>query len=124
MRKGYEYNNPLIARVVESHKGKLAKTFSFVSVEPANVILNTIKKAEPKLSFSMVENAENENIWILRLFETFGKETETKITLPLKIKRAVVSNLLEEDGGALEIDEKTAKIKISGYRVVTVKIWF
>lgn len=123
MRKGYEYNNPLIARVVEPRKGALAKTNSFVSVEPANVVLNTVKKAEPKFSFSKVKGKSSENIWIIRLFEAFGKETETKITLPSNVKRAVLSNLLEEDGEAVKFEGKTVSLKIPANRVMTLKIW-
>ena len=122
MQKGYEYNYPLLAKLVNSHKGKLPKTHSFVSIEPANIILHTIKKAEPEMSFSS-HSSTGENIWVLRLFEAYGKETEAVISLPRILRRAVLSNILEEDGEKLPVEGNQVKLKLPAHRIVTVKVW-
>ncbi|MFZ5516853.1 MAG: glycoside hydrolase family 38 C-terminal domain-containing protein [Candidatus Zhuqueibacterota bacterium] len=123
VRKGYEYNNPLIARLATPHTGELDKTRSFISVAPAGVVLNTAKKAEPAFSFAPTAPAAAEMIWILRLYESAGKETEAKITLPQHVKRAVVSNLLEEDGEPLPVEKNTVTVKLASNRIVTIKLW-
>lgn len=123
MRKAYEYNYPLIAQIVEQHKGDLPKSHSFVAVDAPNVILHTVKSAEPPQSFSDSPK-QQKNIWILRLFEVNGRQTEVNITLPQKVKKAVLSNFLEEDGEALKVSGKSVKMKLPGFRVATVKVWF
>jgi len=121
--KGYEYNYPLIAKLIEAHNGKLPRKYSFVSIEPANVIIHTIKKAEPDLSFSSTVNAQ-ENVWVLRLFEAFGKQTETVVTLPAAVKQAVLSNIMEDDGEPLNVDRNKVKLQLAGHRIITIKVWF
>ncbi len=122
MQAGYEYNYPLLAKLVAPHKGKLAKTHSFVSIEPTNIILHTIKKAEPELSFSS-NSSRGEDIWVLRLFEAYGKETETIISLPQSVKRATLSNILEEDGEKLTVEGNRVKLKLAAHRMATIKVW-
>ena len=122
MRKGYEYNYPLIAKLVDSHKSKLPKTNSFVSVEPVNVVLHTIKKAEPELTFSSTISV-GEDIWVLRLFEAYGKETEAVISLPRAVKRAVLSNILEQDGDPLVVEGNRVSVKLAAHRIMTIKVW-
>lgn len=123
MRKGYEYNYPMIAKIVEAHKGELPKTKSLVSVEPDNVMLHTVKIAEPSLSFAATPANENELTIILRLFEYKGKETEATIKLPQKIKKAVISNFLEESGEEKNVLNNQLKIKFTPYQIVTLKVW-
>ncbi len=122
MLAGYEFNYPLLAKLVASHKGKLAKTHSFVSIEPANVILHTIKKAEPELSFSST-SPQVDDIWVLRLFEAYGNETETIISLPESVKRALLSNILEEDGENLAVEQNRVKLRLQAHQIVTIKVW-
>ncbi len=122
IRKGYEYNYPLIAKLVDSHKGKLPRTYSFVSIEPANVILHTVKKAEPDLSF-FSKVSVGEDIWVIRLFEAYGKETEAVISLPKAVKRVVFSNILEEDMEPLVVSGNQVKVKLDAHKIVTIKVW-
>lgn len=123
MQKGYEYNYPLLARVVDSHKGRWSRRQSFLSIKPAHVILHTVKRAEPAISFADSAIAA-ENCWVLRLFEAYGRTADVSIALPTKPKRAVVSNFLEEDGEALPIDGKLVQMKLPAYRIATIKVWF
>jgi len=122
MQKGYEYNYPLMAKLVESHKGKLPRTNSFLSIEPGNVILHTVKRAEPTSSFSSTP-LPGEDVLVLRLFEAYGKATEAIISLPKKAKRAVISNILEEDGEPLPIKGNQVKVELAPYRILTIKVW-
>lgn len=123
MQKGYEYNYPLIARIVDLHKGKLPKANSFLTIEPENIILHTIKKIEPQFSFSPVSTLP-ESVWILRVFEAHGKTTHVEIALPLAIKHARLSNILEEDGAPLSIKSNRVAFKLEPYQIATIKVSF
>jgi len=123
MQKGYEYNYPMIARVVASHKAKLPKTNSLVTIEPENIILHTVKKVEPEFSF-LPASSPHQNAWVLRVFEAYGEETEVEITLPQTIKQARLSNILEEDGEPLAVQGNRVTFKLDAHRIATIKVWF
>ncbi len=124
MEKGYEFNYPLMAQIISSHKGKLPKTKSLVSVSADNVILHSIKLAEPAKSFSKNSQLDEPNCWILRVFEFKGKESDVTISLPGEIRKAVFSNILEEEGEPIAFFDNKIEFKIPAYRVTTIKVWF
>ncbi len=123
MRKGYEYNYPLIAKRVESHSGKLPRTHSFVVVEPKNVILNSIKCAEPKVTFSPDRSDQTNRVLILRLFEFFGENTHASVQLPFTVRRAVRSNIMEEEFEELTVDKNVVEFEVPANRIMTIKLW-
>ncbi|MGQ9627301.1 MAG: alpha-mannosidase [Anaerolineae bacterium] len=70
VRLAYELNNPLITFPEPAHAGELPPACAFAEVEPENVILHVIKRAEG-----------SEDL-ILRLYETAGRETRARVSLP------------------------------------------
>lgn len=70
MRKGYEFNYPLLSIIEPSHSGPLPKGFSFIKIYPENIILKVIKKTE-----------DSETL-ILRAYETIGQKTQAQILFP------------------------------------------
>ncbi|MFQ5823574.1 MAG: hypothetical protein ACE5JB_05920 [bacterium] len=50
------------------------------------MILETVKKAELQETFVDLPRAAG-NIWILRLLEAYGRDTELTITLPAQVGR-------------------------------------
>jgi alpha-mannosidase len=83
-RRSFEFNEPLLIMRTGSHKGMLAKSASFVQIEPANVILNSLKKAE------------DDDDWILRVFEIAGKSADVKINFSQAVAKAAEVNLIED----------------------------
>jgi len=67
VRRGYEFNYPLLTVIEPIHEGEIPPSHSFIEVSPDNVILTVMKKAE--------DSEET----ILRLYETNNKDTEAKI---------------------------------------------
>ncbi|MGH9654539.1 MAG: alpha-mannosidase, partial [Bryobacteraceae bacterium] len=65
-RHGWDFNYKLKAIQVEKHAGSMPAEHSFFSVEPDNVVLSTVKKAE------------DSNALILRYYEWAGKDTQVK----------------------------------------------
>ena len=113
---GYEFNNQIEVVATDIHKGDLPKESSFISINPSNVLLSGIKKAE-----------DGDEI-ILRLYETDGKDTEAEIKLdPSFIKsnssvaetdileRQLAKNTAKLEGGVL-------KVSVPAFGITTVKI--
>ena len=84
IRRGYEFNNPLIVRRVMAHAGILEAERSFIRVEPENAVLTAFKK----------ETGYAERGLILRFCETFGRAAEVRVLLPWAVA-AENTDLLE-----------------------------
>jgi alpha-mannosidase len=113
MRRGYEFNYPLIAIETTNHNGDLPRIHSFFSVEHDNMNLTVVKKAE------------DSDDTVLRLVETDGKSYSGKITISpfLQFDAVHKTDLLENDleiapheGQAVEI--KAGKYAIESYKII------
>ncbi|NWF91104.1 MAG: alpha-mannosidase [Ignavibacteriaceae bacterium] len=81
IRKGYEYNYPLIAVFTDNHNGNLRTNDTFVSVSSENIILTSFKKAE---------NSEDE--YVLNFYEAKGNKTTAAIKFITEISSASNTN--------------------------------
>lgn len=111
-RKGYEYNNPLIAVATGRHKGKLPLQHSFVQLQPANLILTTIKKAEDSAA------------WILQWYDAAGEDADAVLTLPIAPKKIFLSNALEEDGGPVQFNKNIVRVRTKKNGMMTLKVYY
>lgn len=109
VRKAYEFNYPFISLNEPNHEGDLPKVYSFVSVQPENIILTVVKKAE-----------DSDDI-ILRFYETSGEDTKAVIRLTETLKGAKETDLLENETSEISIQEKTIKALISKHEIKTIK---
>jgi alpha-mannosidase len=85
--------------------------------------LHTLKKIEPQYSF-LPATLPQENAWVLRVFEAYGKATDVEIALPQTVKQARLSNILEEDGEPLAVQGNRVTFKLEAHRIATIKVWF
>ncbi len=77
-QKGYEFNSPLIARVEKtSHAGALPQTYSFLSVQPSNVVVTAVKKWEDE-----PVNQVGYKTMQVRFYEVAGQNSSAVFTLP------------------------------------------
>ncbi len=113
VRRGYELNTPLLAISAQTHTGSLPPEHSFVSIEPGNVVVTAIKKAE------------DDDGLIIRFYEFAGRETQVSLGLPPGATRAVETNLMEKEEKGLAIGSN-ARILIPAraYEIKTVKVTF
>ena len=84
MKRSFEFNEPLQVLRTRPHKGELAETHSFITVDSDHVILNAVKRAE-----------EGQG-WIVRFFETAGKAGSVPITFDRNIRQVQEVNLIED----------------------------
>ncbi|HTR80164.1 MAG TPA: glycoside hydrolase family 38 C-terminal domain-containing protein [Bacteroidota bacterium] len=110
--RGYDFNNPLIVMMTTAHKGTLSGSGSFVKLEPSNLVLTTVKKAEES------------DAWIVQWYDTRGVQSDAVLTLPRAPKSVVLSNFLEEDGAPIPFTKNVVKVETKKNSVVTVKIRF
>jgi alpha-mannosidase len=112
--RGYELNYRLLPLVAEAHEGSLPASYSFVTIEPSNVILTAIKKAE------------DDNSVVFRFFEFEGKDSPVRLRLPETANSAAETNLMEKEEKTLALGAGGREIttSIGHYEIKTVKVTF
>lgn len=115
IQAGYELNNPL--RIIPMPENQISQVgmppeASFCQVEPDNVILETIKKAEDSQEL------------ILRLYEAWGTQTPCQIHLGLPLKKASLVNLMEEELNPLKIKNTQVELDFKPFEIHTLKLSF
>jgi alpha-mannosidase len=84
VQRGYEFNNPLIPVVADSHDGRLPPAGWFARVDRPNVILSVLKQAE-----------DGEHL-VVRAYETAGEKCSAAFEFAgLGITKAELANMLE-----------------------------
>ncbi len=69
VRKGYEFNTPLIPLLTNQHRGALPSTFSFVQIDNPDLVLTAMKKSE------------DDHDIVLRVYEAAGESKRGTISL-------------------------------------------
>ncbi len=113
MLRGYELNYRLLP-VFDGvpHRGVLPSEQSFATLEPQNVVLTAIKRAE------------DDDALIFRFFEWAGQNTQVRLTLPSGATQAFETNLMEQPAGELPIKAGTVTVATKPYEIKTVKVKF
>ncbi|HEY2975555.1 MAG TPA: glycoside hydrolase family 38 C-terminal domain-containing protein [Pyrinomonadaceae bacterium] len=112
-RRGYEYNYKLTAVQVPPHSGSLPLEYSYISLQPENVVLTAVKKAEDADGL------------ILRMFESVGKSGEVRIRVPPGATSATITNLMEKpEGQRLKVMSDTVTVPIHPYEILSLRIDF
>jgi alpha-mannosidase len=113
MRQGYELNYPLIAVEAAPHAGLLPAKRSFVSVEPRNVIVTALKKAE------------DSNDLVFRFYEFEGKATNVRLHLPEAADHAAETNLMEKQEHPIAVQgSQELTVPIGPYEIKTITASF
>jgi alpha-mannosidase len=108
-KKSIEFNTPLISARVSPQSGGLDTVHSFFSVDSDHVIISAIKKAE-----------EGDDL-ILRLYETRGKATQSRLSMSIPVIRGWKCNMLEEKIESLTISNQSTWIAIEPYEILTLR---
>ena len=113
-KPAHEFNHNLTGfqLPVEKRGGTRPHHFSFVEINPENLILVTFKKAE------------NANAAVLRFFETKGEKTRGEISLYKKPSSVKVVNLLEEEEREIKSRGRKIKLQVKPFEIVSLRIEF
>lgn len=92
--------------------GEAGSSFSFVSVNHDNVILETVKRAE-----------DGDGV-ILRVIEEQNKRTNAVLTLGHTVKSAEDCDLMENKTGDVTVEGNTVSFTIRPYEIKTIRVRF
>jgi alpha-mannosidase len=121
VRTGHDYNNPLIARVLEAHPGDLPATRSLVEVEPASVVLTVLKPAgNPHSRMSQVEADASEGV-LFRAYESAGRRTTARIRALWPLAEAAATNVMEESSRPLPTRNGAVELTVDGFEIASVR---
>jgi alpha-mannosidase len=102
----------LIARPSQKHSGSLPGEHSFLRIEPDNVVLTAVKKAE------------DDDSLILRFYEWAGKEADVKLQLPAGAQSASETDLMERPTADLAVKSNAVTVHTKPYEIKTLKVKF
>ena len=112
VRRGYELNYRLMAVVASPHQGSLPAVYSFVQLEPENLILTAMKKAE------------DDDSLIFRFYEFAGQQTQARLRVPPGATQVVETNLMEKEEAELPLQGTGILMPTRPYEVKCVKVRF
>jgi alpha-mannosidase len=98
------FNSPIVFAPGDAER----KTFA--SADDANLVLDTIKKAE------------DSDAVVLRLYECHGARGRARLNIGWPTKRAILCNLLEDEGKTLKVNDGSIEIEYGPYQIVSVKV--
>ncbi len=117
-REAYLLNDPIIVYKPKagnsdlgSSKGR-ASLSSLVNCDSANVIIETIKRAE-----------DGDGV-IVRLYESQRKRGQVQVRFGCAVESAWVTNLLEENESALSVENDSIPLNLKPYQIVTLRVRF
>jgi alpha-mannosidase len=106
IRAGYELNIPLRAIPARVHGGSQAKRFSWLTVEPENIIVEAVKQAEVGQAV------------VVRLYESAHRGTRATLRFDGPVQSVAAVDLMEENphmlavtGGKVVFDMAPLEIK-------------
>jgi alpha-mannosidase len=113
-RAGIAADNPLIAvgnpGIPSDPTDGLPESLSFLPFTASNLALATMKKAE------------TDDAVIVRVYDIEGKDGETEIRLPVSVKEAVRTNIIEEPGAAIKPVKGRIVLPVGHHAVETVRL--
>ena len=112
VRRGYELNYKLVSMPAEKHQGRLPAEHSFVEVQPEDLVLTAMKRAEDGSGL------------VLRFYEWAGKEVDAKLVLPGGAESASETDLMERTMGPLPVQNGAVTVDTKPYEIKTIKVQF
>lgn len=101
-------NNPVIL-VKAGDKGDCKEEFSLLAADAANIVADTVKKAENGRGF------------IVRLYESANKFTRAKIVFGVPVRRAAETDLTERETNGISLSgENTIALEFRPFEIKTI----
>ena len=112
VRRGYEFNAPLITLLADRHGGTLPPRHSFIELSPSSLVLTSVKRAEDSRSL------------LIQWYNTGDGTVPTLLRLPGRPARVTLSNFLEEEIQPLAAEGETIHLETGARSVMTIKVDF
>jgi alpha-mannosidase len=109
-RAGLEFNNPLVARNIDSHAGAMSKRWGLLQVSAPDIVVSALKPSR-------------DGEIALRIYEAAGKPVQhATIRFAMRVAAAREANLIEDPGKQLEIDGNTISFDLHAYEIKTFRL--
>lgn len=123
VKKGMEYNNPLVAKQTTSHNGDLPSSHSFFTTSDDNVIVSAIKpKTNGNESYSGKIATNAKNGIIVRAYEANGGSSDFELHSSFPIQNAAKVNMMERNPQKLASANNTFTTKIEANSIETFQL--
>ena len=111
-RQANQFNTPLKAIQTDGHHGTLPREMSFATIEPEELVVTAVKKAEKEESL------------ILRFYNITDEAVQGKARFYRPIKEAVLTNFNEEtlEGKLIKVDGREASLDTGPAKIITLKV--
>ncbi len=109
IHEAYALNQPLSATSVISGNGTLPSTFSLVSCDKDNVVIETVKKAE------------DDDSMIVRLYDAFNRRSKATVTVNGDFKACYLCDMLENNEQQLDLVDGKVTLPVSNFEIITLK---
>ena len=94
------------------HSGSLPPSFSLVSLEPEELVISAIKKAE-----------SGEEL-VVRFYNTSDRQVTGKLSTFQQIEKASITNLLEETIEEIPASGNSVALSVGKHQIVTLRLNF
>lgn len=112
VKQAYQLNNPLTAVWKTNEEGTLAPTYSMVSSNQENAVVEVVKQAE-----------DSEDM-IVRLYECYNRRTQVELTFGKEVKAVCECNMMEEGAESVRSEGRKAFFEMKPYEIKTLKVTF
>ena len=109
--KAYALNNPYQVTRKTNEGGTLPKSYSLVSVDAPNVIIETVKKAE-----------DGEGT-IIRMYECWNRRSKATLSFGHPVTRAAQTNMLEEEEQEFVVYDDTVTVEMKPFEIKTIVVY-
>lgn len=109
INEAYALNQPFETLEVKANNGEMPDEFSLVSCNKANVIVETVKKAEA------------DDGMIVRMYDAFNHRTNATITVANGFSKAYLCDLMENVVEELDFDGNTVTVPVKPFEIITLK---
>jgi len=115
-RRGAQFNAPLLVKSEPPHTGDISGNFSALSIAPANVTVESLKKAEDSDEF------------IVRLYETDGKSAKAVLMFNRPPRSARETDMLEWDKfvtpESFAVKDMSVNVPVKPHEIKTIRVKF
>ncbi len=109
-REGWDFNNPLVARMADTHSGSMQKQWGLLEVSAPDVVVSALKPSR-------------DGDVALRVYEATGKPVQNcSIHFALPLASAREANLIEDAGKEIPVKGNTISFALHGYEIKTFRL--
>jgi len=110
VHEAYALNCPAIVSPIAAQDGRLPETFSLVTCDKENVIIDTAKPAYDGTGL------------VVRMYDAFDRRATAHLTPGFSFETAVLCDMLENELEELPVENGVITVPVKNFEIVTLKI--